>query len=1276
MKKRIISSITALALCLSLCAPWALAAEGAPAVTINDVALEDGKTYVAAEDGGVAAEDGEIAADTPYLDYNSGTLTVCGAFEVDGTMTVNADLTITGGEGSSLNVNAPSGEAAVELGGGSTLTLDGGVDINLTAARDIPAIDSYDLTGTFNTTNNYSGNIVVDGEGQAVSGTGLNVQSSGSITFAGSINACVAPDAGSAEPVVLNSAGDISFQSITCLKGDGPNSSPTSVKIKGANVEIVTDVYPCVNGVDFLEIEATGDVTISSSAPLGDPDGTTSNLSVKNAQNVSITGNSDTRTPFLCTPVTFENCGNITVTDNGSGEFMAEDVTVTSDCPWTAATGEKSATVPAGSWTDGGDIENTWNTGRYMINSTFPIVYKAGEGRIFYEPAAEGAAAVLTLDDAFFEEDLFISSGQSSGARVPLRLELKGENQMQIYTSAPLTLTGTGSFAGKLLVFGGFTNNSTGALNAVVGETETDVYRYTVYGEQCTSNYKFNVTATISLTIAEGAVLTVDTVKGLTITDPAGLTNNGTIINNSEITIIADENATDAAVSALIESLKLTGTGVVSVTKGGTTDTYSNDGVKLLAPTGDLDLRSAGTEDTANWDAKGYKWEDVKTDTSGNIISGTLTLADGFNATKVTLPDAAVTIVTEGRSRIGELAPVGGSGPQKTALTFSGAGLLTVDKRMEFSGGNNNSVTVGVGAEVVASSGISIGASGVDGVVTVNGALTAAQGGESGCAILAGKVAVGDTGVLEISGECGVQLCGVTDAYSGEVRFEDLFTVTGGGRFTADCSEYNVVVQAAGSSLPDGTTAEGAIPLGEEFLPADCEQKLDGSTIHLVKTGTGEIYTGRITIHRNHTWNEDVWASDAATHWRPCVFEGCDKRDSEAAHTPGEDYASDSGGHWQRCTVCGSETGRTAHSAAGEYGHNETNHWETCVCGRKLDSEEAHTLGEDYRFDSDGHWQMCMVCGYKTGRAAHIYDDGRDTECNDCGYVRTINPGDSGGSSSGGSAPSTYPVKIEKTEHGKISASPSDASSGTRITLTVTPDEGYVTSALTVTDRSGKTIVLTQAGGGKYTFVMPSGSVSVRAEFDRIAGGSEACLRDSSCPIWPFTDADTTAWYHDGVHYCLENGLMSGFGDGTFGPGKPITRAQLVQILHNREGRPLVNYLMQFEDAPGGAWYAEAVRWAASEGVVFGYSSYKFGPDDNITREQLAVMLWRFAGSPAATGGLAFTDADAVRDYALEAMRWATENGIINGRGSGILDPQGNATRAEAAAMLMRVLSK
>lgn len=150
-------------------------------------------------------------------------------------------------------------------------------------------------------------------------------------------------------------------------------------------------------------------------------------------------------------------------------------------------------------------------------------------------------------------------------------------------------------------------------------------------------------------------------------------------------------------------------------------------------------------------------------------------------------------------------------------------------------------------------------------------------------------------------------------------------------------------------------------------------------------------------------------------------------------------------------------------------------------------------------------------------------------------------------------------------------------------------------------------------------------------------------------------------------------GGSSGGGSGSFGPNDAISRAQFAQILHNKEGGPAGGSRPQYSDVAAGAWYAGAVRWAASQGVVSGYDNGMFGPDDNITREQLAAMLWRYAGKPPAPDlPLNFTDAGKVSGYAQEALRWAVDQGIIAGKGGGILDPLGSATRAEAAAMLQR----
>lgn len=275
----------------------------------------------------------------------------------------------------------------------------------------------------------------------------------------------------------------------------------------------------------------------------------------------------------------------------------------------------------------------------------------------------------------------------------------------------------------------------------------------------------------------------------------------------------------------------------------------------------------------------------------------------------------------------------------------------------------------------------------------------------------------------------------------------------------------------------------------------------------------------------------------------------------------------------------------------------------------------------------------------------------------------------------GGGGATTYAVTVEKAEHGKVTASPSRASSGTPVTITVTPDEGYELEKLTVTDSKGSEVKLTDKGNGKYTFDMPNTKVEIRAVFRKIAPVWENCPGGADCPAYSYRDVDTSAWYHEAVDYVLVNGLMSGYGNGVFGPNDHLSRAQLCQILYNKEGRPAVTGSSVFTDVAGTAWYADAVIWANANGVVGGYGGGLFGPDDPITREQLAAILWRYAGSPESSHSLdAFTDAGQISDWAMDAMRWANENGVLNGDGSGHLIPRGNATRAHVAQMIQNFL--
>ena len=285
--------------------------------------------------------------------------------------------------------------------------------------------------------------------------------------------------------------------------------------------------------------------------------------------------------------------------------------------------------------------------------------------------------------------------------------------------------------------------------------------------------------------------------------------------------------------------------------------------------------------------------------------------------------------------------------------------------------------------------------------------------------------------------------------------------------------------------------------------------------------------------------------------------------------------------------------------------------------------------------------------------------------------------GSSGGGGGGGgsSGPTRYTVSAPSADNGRVALSSNRASKGSTVTLTVTPDEGYELAALTVTDAAGNVLELTDRGDGRYAFTMPAGQVEIHAEFREIAGPEPVQL--------PYADVAQDAWYYDAVAYAYENGLMEGVGGGSFAPAAVTDRAMLATLLWRLEGEPVVNYLMAFDDVAEGLWYSEAVRWASAEGVVSGVGDGSaFAPGSAITREQMAVMLYRYAqykGYDVSQGGMAvreFDDYASVSEWARYAMEWAVAAGLISGTSGTTLSPQGQATRAEIAAILMRFAEK
>ena len=252
---------------------------------------------------------------------------------------------------------------------------------------------------------------------------------------------------------------------------------------------------------------------------------------------------------------------------------------------------------------------------------------------------------------------------------------------------------------------------------------------------------------------------------------------------------------------------------------------------------------------------------------------------------------------------------------------------------------------------------------------------------------------------------------------------------------------------------------------------------------------------------------------------------------------------------------------------------------------------------------------------------------------------------------SSGTTGSTGGVSVDRPENGTVTVSPANAAKGTTVTITANPGKGQELKSLEVLDQHGSSLPLTDLGNGKFSFVMPEGKVTVKPVF-----GAADAYRN------PYADVQTNDWYFGAVQYVTENGLMNGTGKG-FEPNLATSRAMIWTILAR---------MSDVNTASGGEWYAVAQQWAIANGVSDGTM-----PNGTITREQLAAMLYRYAVSkgmvkgPATADLSVFADANSVSSYAVEAMQWAVSTGLISGM-DGKLNPQGSATRAQVATMLMR----
>ena len=288
----------------------------------------------------------------------------------------------------------------------------------------------------------------------------------------------------------------------------------------------------------------------------------------------------------------------------------------------------------------------------------------------------------------------------------------------------------------------------------------------------------------------------------------------------------------------------------------------------------------------------------------------------------------------------------------------------------------------------------------------------------------------------------------------------------------------------------------------------------------------------------------------------------------------------------------------------------------------------------------------------KTEAGAH-YEVGAVTK-----GTLTVNPRSSSGGG-GGSSVSTYSVTVGKTENGSVSVSPKSASKGDTVTVTVTPDKGYTLETLTVLDKKGKELKLTEKNG-KYTFTMPAGKVEVKATF----------MEDNSMLNF-FVDVKAGDYFYDAVLWAAEKGITSGTDATHFSPNAACTRAQIVTFLWRAAGSPEPKGTGSFADVPADSYYTKAVAWAVENGITGGTGDGKFSPDATCTRAQAVTFLYRASGASAVSGNAAFSDV-ATNAYYAAAVKWAEKNGVTGGIGGGLFGSGNDCTRAQIVTFLYR----
>jgi len=518
----------------------------------------------------------------------------------------------------------------------------------------------------------------------------------------------------------------------------------------------------------------------------------------------------------------------------------------------------------------------------------------------------------------------------------------------------------------------------------------------------------------------------------------------------------------------------------------------------------------------------------------------------------------------------------------------------------------------------------------------------------------------------------------------------------------------------SGSALPEGLTLNETTGEISGTPTAEGTAKFTVKAENSAGSDTKEL---SITITKDappsHEHSYGDWRKDGTSHWHECTDTDCPNREESITDKTAHVYTDDTD---TTCDVCGYERTVTPPShehSYGDWSKDGTSHWHECTDTDCPNREESIT-----------------------DKAAHVYTDDTDTTCDVCGYERTVTPpaptefivtfDGNGGTPSVGSM-TTTDQKLTSLPSASRSGSYSfdgwytQKSGGTKITTdTVFSANTTVYAHWTYTGGGGGGYnppvtyytLRFETGGGSdipsvretynayidltqyvptwrgHTFI---GWYSERGLINKVSGvyltkdmtvyAGWRVDENPNTGANPFTDVSEKDWFYGDVMFVYENGLMLGTSKTLFSPHGTATRGMMATILWRMEGSPVPKGKNSFTDVEAGKWYADATTWTAENSIFAGYGKDKFGPDDPITREQLAAIFYRYADYKGydltVKGNLdKFKDADKITDYAKTAMQWAVGSGLVKGKSGNLLDPQGTATRAEIAAMLHRFIEK